>query len=119
MIIILIGQNAVAALTDATPHVGDIVRFDGGNASWIVAARRVGGETCLLDAKLMRRGGGSVSIEARRSDDATVHWAGGSTAAAPYDCGQDADLVVKNADLGHLGERWDAWWQRLGYAVWE
>lgn len=118
MIVILMAQKAVAALIDPTPHVGDIVRFDSGNASWIVAARRVGGELCLLDARQMRRSGGSISIEAWRPDAGVVHWAGGSTAAAPYDCGQDANLAVKTADLSILRQQWDSWWQRLGYAVW-
>ena len=99
----------LVATAFAPPRVGDIVLFKPGARvadSFTVTAHRPGtsGSSCTLDPAVMVQGGGSLVVESRSvaAHDYQVHWAGSRTAKGGHNCGQSADLVLRQADLQSL-----------------
>lgn len=93
----------------APPRVGDIVLFKPGARvadSFTITAHQVGApaSACTLDPAVMVQGGGSLVVESRSvpAHDYQVHWAGSRTAKDGHNCGQSADLVLRQADLQSL-----------------
>jgi hypothetical protein len=102
--------SAIAAMTHATPRVGDIVAFTP------VAGQPVEGSTrlivnrpnqfgCVLDLGIIRRSGGSLVVESEMTDAAgsfRVHWAGQRTSSDTGNCGDHADLILDGMELDLL-----------------
>ena len=93
---------------DGNPDpIRDIVSFNPAapdaplNESTRITLARLDGATCSLDLGLIRQGGGSLVIEARRPDRALpyqAHWAG----PGDGDCGRSADLLLSDSDISLL-----------------
>jgi hypothetical protein len=114
------GLIGIASRVEFGPHVGDMVAFDppaaqtgtlGDNpaegmptslTSRVTPAKATGG-LCSLDLTVIRQGGGSLIVEARRPGDAfpyQAHWAG--LREGDTDCGRSADLLLSDSDMSLL-----------------
>jgi hypothetical protein len=102
----IIGKQPVA-------QVGDMLGFYPNTASvtapiTAVSARIVAGpgaspgHTCTLDASVMTKPGGAVTVMGVRSDGVVLSWAGGATASKQAGCQGNAQFLVANADYQRL-----------------
>lgn len=112
MLASVIGLVALITTAFVPPKVGDIMRFHPGatvaegltftvhRAEGAVQSRRA----CVLDPETMEQGGGSLVVEARllKLHQYRLHWIGGATAAGGNNCGNSANLLVKQSDLQTL-----------------
>jgi len=91
------------------PGIGDIIAF-AGKSGWPEVQARITalrsnaapGLPCVLDPHVMKQFGGSLLIEAARSQPTVafdVHWAGTHTSDGVGDCGASADLVLNLGDV--------------------
>jgi hypothetical protein len=104
---LLTAMSGYATLTNAKPHVGDIVSFaasrdepaEGGTR---LIVHRPGQYDCVLDLNTLRHSGGSLMIEGELTDEAghyRAHWAGERTTTDSSNCGQSTDLILDAGDL--------------------
>jgi hypothetical protein len=110
MVVALTAMNAIAAMTNLTPNVGDIVAFavtsnqPTEDATRLIV-RRPDRYGCVLDLGVLHRSGGSLIVESQVTEAAgsfRVHWAGGRTSADAANCGDQADLVLDGRELDML-----------------
>jgi len=96
--------RAVAALG---PGVGDVITFESGQGAALdMDARldvvRTDQTACQLDVAAIGRAGGSLVVEQRQPGQPRLyqaHWSGPGTSPNGADCGQSADLLLKDADM--------------------
>jgi hypothetical protein len=94
------------------PRTGDIISFPGTRVASISRALITvsplgapGGRACILDLPVMQKSGGSLVIEAMRSEPDRifqVHWTGVRTSDGPGDCGGSVDLLLNSAQIAAL-----------------
>jgi len=110
-LILLSGIAQVRQLVEkAGPKLGDFIVFspdqkDGSSGLTSLTVRRTDGGTCVLDVATLRRGWGSLVIEARYATPKRVfqaHLSGQGTGAGPDDCGRSADLLLRPDELTAL-----------------
>jgi hypothetical protein len=102
-----VAATVLPNLTRAAPKVGDMVVFSGApdpadNDATRFVVRRPGLSGCVLDLDAIRQTGGSLVVEARMTHPAPafrLHWAGLRTSVASDDCGNNADMIIGEADL--------------------
>jgi hypothetical protein len=102
--------NAIAAMAQIRPHIGDIVTFTVAadhvtdDATRLIV-HRPGQFGCILDLSVLRHSGGSFVIESQVSEATgsfRVHWAGPRTSADTANCGGDTDLILDGQELDIL-----------------
>ncbi|HET6234988.1 MAG TPA: hypothetical protein VFE41_08490 [Acetobacteraceae bacterium] len=95
-------MSAIRLQEALRPRNGDIIAFDptrppraGELAFTVGSLGRPNATSCVLDARVMQRSGGSLVIEATWLTPTLhyrVHWIGGPTSSGTTDCGGTADL---------------------------
>lgn len=106
----LFALNAIAAMADIRPQIGDIVAFtpsadqlDEGGTRLIVHRPHQFG--CILDLSVLHHSGGSLVVESQVIEAAgsfRVHWAGERTSIDNANCGRNADLILNRRELDIL-----------------
>jgi hypothetical protein len=102
--------NAIAAMADLRPQIGDIVSFtpsadqtaEGGGRLIVRRSDQIG---CVLDVGSLRHLGGSFVVEGQIAETAgsfRVHWAGDRTSADNANCGAQSDLILDGHELNVL-----------------
>ena len=109
-IVIIVGLSDLADRLG--PQLGDIVAFlprrlpSSSTASITVSPMNADGrKTCVLDAQVIQKSGGSLVIEsaqARPDDIFKVHWAGLRTSDGQQDCGSSADFLLNRVQIAAL-----------------
>jgi hypothetical protein len=92
------------------PKVGDMIAYHGERAvasdpSMRLDIARADGKACVVDLATLRKGKGSLVVEERHPAPGRfyrVHWSGGPTSAGETDCGDDADLILKNDTMAAM-----------------
>lgn len=109
-IVIIVG---LAGMADGLgPQLGDIVSFLPGNiissmptSITVSPVNTTARKTCVLDMQVIQTSGGSLVIEATRSEPDrlfNVHWAGSRTSDGQNDCGSSADLLLNRVQVAAL-----------------
>ena len=110
MVVALSAVNAIAAMAQIRPHIGDIVSFTpSGDSSAGDGTRlmvhRLDQFGCVLDLNVLRHSGGSLVVEGQLTEATgsfRVHWAGERTSTDTANCGGDADLILDGQELDIL-----------------
>lgn len=112
MIALLSAMNAFADWKNQAPRIGDLIAFDPARDVLSAPAPRMivdtaGGGHCVLDARTLRRLGGSFLVSGRLADADRrylVHWAGAQTAEGAATCADNADLKLDARQIDSLTE---------------